>query len=296
VIGALSELAVAHTGVVLLLVPADPLRPRRPDEHFAPEAAAARDSGHDVALIDHDVLAEPDGADRAVARVPDDGGAAVYRGWMLTSSQYAGLASALAARGTDLRTSAAQYRQAHELPGWYPALAPLTPAAAWTAGDGEDDFHAACARLGPGPAVLRDYVKSMKHYWHEAAYIPDAADHAAAWQVAARFRELREDDFTGGFVLRRFEKFTSAEARTWWTDGTCRLVTAHPDTPGDLPPDIDLEPFTPLIRSLDLPFVTADLVLRADGTWRIVELGDGQVSDRAATTEPAAFLNAVLTP
>jgi hypothetical protein len=85
------------------------------------------------------------------------------------------------------------------------------------------------------PAVLRDYVKSMKHYWHEAAYIPDVADHAAAWQVAARFRELRGDEFTGGFVLRRFEEFTSAEARTWWAGGTCRLVTAHPDTPGELP-------------------------------------------------------------
>jgi hypothetical protein len=215
---------------------------------------------------------------------------------MLTSGQYAALASALAARGTALRTGAAQYRQAHELPGWYSALAPVTPATAWTAGDGEQEFHAACARLGPGPAVLRDYVKPMKHYWHEAAYIPDAADHAAAWQVATRFRELREGDFTGGFVVRRFEKFTSAEARTWWVGGTCRLVTAHPDTPGDLPPEIDLEPFTPLIRSLDLPFVAADLVLRADGTWRVVELGDGQVSDRPATTEPAAFLNAVLTP
>ena len=126
VIGVLPESAVAHTGVVLLLVPADPLRPRRPDEHFAPEAAAARDAGHDVALIDHDALAEPDGAERAVARVPDGGGAAVYRGWMLASGQYAALASALAARGTDLRTSAAQYRRAHELPGWYPALAPVT--------------------------------------------------------------------------------------------------------------------------------------------------------------------------
>jgi hypothetical protein len=31
-------------------------------------------------------------------------------------------------------------------------------------------------RLGQGPAVVRDYVKSMKHHWHEAAYIPDVAD------------------------------------------------------------------------------------------------------------------------
>jgi hypothetical protein len=282
--------------VVLILVPADPLRPRRPDEHFAPEVAAARDAGRDVALIDHDSLAEPDGAERAVARVPGGGGAALYRGWMLTGSQYAALADALAAKGVTLRTSAEQYHQAHELPGWYPALAPLTPVAVWTAGGGGQEFHAACARLGPGPAVLRDYVKSMKHYWHQAAYIPDVADHAAAWKVAARFRELREDEFTGGFVLRRYEQFLSAEARTWWVGGTCRLVTAHPDTPGDLPPDINLAPFSPLIGSLALPFVTADLALRADGTWRVIELGDGQVSDRPASTEPATFLKAVLTP
>jgi hypothetical protein len=61
VVGALPELAIAHTGMVLLLVPADPLRPRRADEHFAAEAAAARDAGHDVGRIDHDALAGPDG-------------------------------------------------------------------------------------------------------------------------------------------------------------------------------------------------------------------------------------------
>jgi hypothetical protein len=279
---------------VLLLVPADPLRPRRADEHFAAEAAAARDAGITVALIDHDALADPGGAGLAVARVPDAGAAAVYRGWMLRAAQYAMLADALAARGVTLRTSAVQYRQAHELPGWYPALVPVTPQAAWTDGDGEPGFLRACERLGPGPAVLRDYVKSMKHYWHEAAYIPDLADTASAWKVAARFRELREDEFTGGFVLRRFEHFTSAEARTWWISGACRLVTAHPDTPADPPPDIDLSAFTPLIGSLALPFVTADLARRADGTWRVIELGDGQVSDRPATTDASSFLSASL--
>jgi hypothetical protein len=283
---------------MLLLVPADPLRPRRPDGHFAAEAAAAKDAGVTVALIDHDSLTDPDpdpgGAGRAVARVPDSGGTAVYRGWMLRASQYAALAGALSARDVVLRTSAAQYRQAHELPGWYRVLAPVTPRAEWTDGDGQPAFQLACERLGPGPAVLRDYVKSMKHYWHEAAYLPDVADLASAWQVAARFRELREDEFTGGFVLRRFERFTSAEARTWWLNGACRLTTAHPDTPDDRPPDIDLSPFTPLIRSLGLPFVAADLARRADGTWRVIELGDGQVSDRPATIEPDTFLEAVL--
>jgi hypothetical protein len=93
--------------------------------------------------------------------------------------------------------------------------------------------------------VLRDYVKSMKHYWAQAAYIPQTSDQAAAWRIAARFRELRDDDFTGGFVIRRYEQFNTDEVRTWWTQGTCRLITPHPDTPADQPPpDLDLTPFT----------------------------------------------------
>ena len=85
--------------------------------------------------------------------------------------------------------------------------------------------------MGSGPVVLRDYTKSMKHYWHEAMFIPDVADADAEWAIAARFLELRADSFVGGLVLRRFEPFTGAEVRTWWVDGHCALTTAHPDTP-----------------------------------------------------------------
>jgi ATP-grasp domain, R2K clade family 3 len=281
----------------MLLLPADPLRPRRPDEHFAAEARAAAAAGLAVALIDHDTLAGPGDAEQAVAAVPRGRAEAVYRGWMLRSEQYAAFADALASRGVTLRTSAAQYRQAHELPGWYAALAPVTPLTAWTTTDSEQELAVASAQMGPGPAVLRDYVKSMKHYWDEAAFIPDAADLAAVRKVAARFRELRGEDFTGGFVIRRFEELTSAEVRTWWAGGTCRLITAHPDTPGDQPPPgIDVTPFAPLISQLGLPFVTADLARRADGQWRIIELGDGQVSDRPSTTAPEALIAAVVAP
>ena len=272
-------------GPVMLLVPADVLAPRRPDEHFAAEAAAARDTGITVALIDHDALTQPDGAGPAVARVPAGESDAVYRGWMLTSRQYAAFAAALTQRDVTVRTTPGAYQRGHELPGWYPALAPVTPPSAWTTGAGRAGFARACRDLGAGPAVVRDYTKSMKHYWHEAAFIPDLGDAAAAWRVASRFRQLREDEFTGGFVLRRFEHFTSAEVRTWWINGTCALTTAHPDTPEDHPPaTFSPGPAAALIADLKLPFVTADFARRDDGAWRLIELGDGQVSDRPATT------------
>jgi hypothetical protein len=236
---------------MIVLVSADVVQPRRADEHFLAEAAAAAAAGLEVVLVDHDTLTEADGAGRAVARVAGHAGDAIYRGWMLQSDQYTAFAAALAGHGVRLRTSADQYRRAHELPGWYPVLASVTPASVWTVGDSREGFSRACAGLGTGAAVLRDYVKSMKHYWDEAAFIPDLTDEPPAWKVASRFRELREEEFAGGFVLRHFEDFATAEVRTWWVGGQCQLVTAHPDTPSQTPPnDLDLAPFTSLIDSL----------------------------------------------
>jgi hypothetical protein len=276
----------------MMLIPADVLRPRRPDEHFAPEAAAAREAGWTVALVDHDGLAAG-AADAAVARVPAGDGA-VYRGWMLGADRYAAMAAALAERGVTLRTGPEQYRRAHELPGWAAQLAGFTPDTTWTFGADRAAFDAARAGRGTGPAVLRDWTKSMKHYWDEAVYVPDLGDAAAAWRVASRLRELRGDEFTGGFVLRRFEQFTGAEVRTWWVRGECRLVGAHPDSPDDLPPaELDLAAVTPVIAGLELPFVTVDLALRTDGVWRVIEVGDGQVSDRPVSTTAEDFVAAV---
>ena len=315
-------------GVVLLLMPGDPLRPRHVDPRFEPEAEAARDAGHQVIVVDHDGLTTPGGAAAAVAGVPvgSDGPArmsgvgvpesrkasldsdlpsnqpadgdadprAVYRGWMLRSEQYVAFAAALAARGVLLRTSPQQYQQAHELPGWYPAFSGLTPPSVWTSGANRADFDRCRRELGSGPVVLRDYTKSMKHYWAEAALIPEIAVADAAWRVASRFLELREDDFVGGFVLRRYEDFDTAEARTWWVDGRCVLIGAHPDARNQSSPqDPDLSAVTPVIAGLGLPFVTVDLAHRFDGTWRVVEIGDGQVSDRPAGVEPGALITAL---
>jgi hypothetical protein len=277
---------------MLLIVPADPLRPRRADEHFAAEAAAARDAGADVAVIDHDALAGGGDPDRAVARVPA-GEDAVYRGWMLHADGYAAMAAALARRGVTMRTAPDDYRRAHELPGWYAALRQVTPESVWTRGDTRAGFDEARERLGPGAAVLRDYTKSAKHHWHEAAYVPELTDADAAWRVASRLRELRGEDFTGGFVLRRFEPLTAPEVRTWWFAGECRLTGPHPDTPAATA-EPGLAAVTPLVAALGLPFVTVDLARREDGEWRVVELGDGQVSDRPHVISPETLVAALL--
>ena len=46
--------------------------------------------------------------------------------------------------------------------------------------------------------------------------------------------------------------------------------------------------------ALGLPFVTVDLVMRRHEVWRVVELGDGQVNDRPATTPADELIPALL--
>ncbi|MFE1413091.1 ATP-grasp domain-containing protein [Streptomyces sp. NPDC058746] len=284
-----------------ILYCADPLNARRTDPHFAAEARALRAQGATVALVDHDALLAGD-ADAAVARVPAAAGGVRYRGWMVPAARYAELDGALRRRGAELCTGPEEYRRAHELPGWYETFAALTPASVWLptapgeAPDGER-LAALAAGLPPGAAVVKDYVKSRKHEWREACHIPDLGDPAALHRVVSRFVELQDGFLAGGVVLRAFESFVApggaaAEIRVWWRDGEPRLFTAHPDSPVTEVAEIparDLEPVRAAVRALDCPFVTTDLALRADGAWRVVEVGDGQVSDLHREVDPALF-------
>ncbi|ELP65111.1 ATP-grasp domain-containing protein [Streptomyces turgidiscabies] len=266
----------------------DPLNPRRADEHFAQEAQEVRAGGGMVGLVDHDALLKGD-VRQAVAGVPAGLGSAWYRGWMVPGDRYAALAEALIRRGTPLLVAPEQYRAAHELPGWYPEFADITPASVWrSTKPGEiltgEDLAVLAEPLLPGSGIVKDYVKSRKHEWEQACFIPDLADVVGVERVVRRFVELQGEFLAGGVVLRSFEEFSkpeslAAEVRVWWLDGEPRLLTPHPDSPFERGLVPDLGHIGPAVQRLGCRFVTTDVALRSDGVWRVVEVGDGQVSD-----------------
>lgn len=294
--------------MVVLLVPSDPLAPRVPDEHYAHEAEAARDAGLDVVVVDHDAIVAGE-YPAALRRVPssDVTRTAWYRGWMVSSAAYGRLGSELEMRGTRLLTSPASYAAAHELPGWYDTFAGSTPDSAWSPWEpGREPTSAEVGplieTLGDGPGVVKDYVKSRKYEWDEACYVPDLADLATATQVIARMVELQGDDLAGGIVVRAFERFVSEdrgrahEVRVWWVDGVPVVSTPHPDAPvgtgADVPGEV-LDVVGLSVRAFGKPFVTTDLALRADGVWRVIEVGDGQVSDLHGGQDPGPLVRAL---
>ncbi|WP_199440052.1 ATP-grasp domain-containing protein [Umezawaea beigongshangensis] len=256
----------------------DPVNPTVVDEHFRAEAAAAPRR----ALIDHDALCGGD-ADLAVRRVPRDLGPVFYRGWMIPVVRYAELATALTERGSPLATSPEQYRRAHELPGWYEVFAGLTPRSAWT------DSSRAPLPPTTGAMIVKDWVKSRKHEWDTACFVPGPE---AVTGVVREFVRLQGEFLAGGVVLREFEEFTGPETRVWWVDGEPVLAGPHPDAPDEAAVP-GLADVAPAVAALDCRFVTTDVVRRADGAWRVVEVGDGQVSDLPRGTDPTVLHTAL---
>ncbi|MBX0329658.1 ATP-grasp domain-containing protein [Oscillochloris sp. ZM17-4] len=279
---------------MILIICADPLNPRQPDSAFAAEAEAATRAGFTLALLTYERLVHDQDAAGALGRLPPRATpeACLYRGWMLRVDRYTALYDALAARGYQLLQTPAAYRSCHELPAAYPSIRDHTPATVWLpreAGLGLEQIMAALRPFGAQPVLVKDYVKSRKHEWAEACFIPSAADRDAVARVTGRFLELQGDELQGGLVFRAFEPLRTAgthpqsgmplaiEYRAVIFDR--RPLCVAPYWEGAIaaaPPD--LAPFADVIAGIPSRFFTLDLAQRADGRWRIIELGDGQVA------------------
>jgi hypothetical protein len=276
----------------LVLLPSQPFAPRIIDSDFENERGAAVAAGLTVALIDHTMVTRG-AAEAAVASVPANSGEALYRGWMMTAREYQHLHGALDAKGVRLLNAPQAYRCCHHLPESYPLIEGKTPRSVWLPLSGSVDFDAVMALIRPfgdGPLVLKDYVKSQKHAWTEACFIPRASDRGSVERVVRRFLELQGDSLSVGLVFREFVPLRqlgthpksgaplAAEFRTFWLDG--ELILAHRYwgdlTPIDVP--LPIEDLAGIAGRVPSRLFSMDVAFLEDGTWTIVELGDGQVT------------------
>jgi ATP-grasp domain, R2K clade family 3 len=286
-----------------LLFPARP-GSRDIDTAFQTEFDAAREAGLTTALVDEGEMAF--GGDVRLLHLPKDPGQVVYRGWLMKLSEYERLEQALVRRGFSLLTSVADYRATYHLPEWYTRVADtgLTPRSIWFPGE-KFDLQEVAARVhqefGNRPLILKDYVKSRKHEWFEACFIPDASDIEAVMRVAGRFLELQEDFLVGGLVFREFLP--------------TRSVGLHPKSRAPLanehrafvlhdkifysapywsvveydsaPPPFDL--VRPLLEKNVSPFYAVDIAELEKGGWFVVECNDGGSAGLPNPDDAATF-------
>lgn len=240
------------------LFPGDYFEQRRPDALFAAQAEALRAAGHAIHCVDAD---SPSG--RVLPPVQE---ALLYRGYMLDAAGYAALEARISAQGARLLIPQAMYLRCHHLPNWYPLLQTFTPETrvytdAGQALAGLDELFAA----GWEGVFIKDYVKSLK-----TATGSIAASQAEAAAILGELAHLR-DGLEGGVCLRRVEDLDPASEQRYfvWHD--------KPYAPGggsDFP-----APLLACLGRIDSRFYSVDIACNRQGQPRLVEIGDGQVSD-----------------
>ena len=266
------------------IFPSDVFNPRLVDEAFRGQADAIRNLGGDIVVFDHEELTAGIENRRFVAKGLDlhkGEKDVVYRGWMLTVHEYSYLEASLRQRGIKMKTTMPDYQKAHQLPGWYDSFRDLTPKTIWRSQRAVGPLGAFADDLDSESFIVKDFVKSRKSEWDTACF---ALNKEVLQDVANEFIRLQVEDGTlvGGLVIREFEDLdhNAGEARLWWVNGQLVLATPHPDNPGILPP-VDqgfIDEIGSCVKTLACPFITTDVALRADGKWRVIEAGDGQVS------------------
>lgn len=138
---------------------------------------------------------------------------------------------------------------------------------------------------------MKDYVKSRKHEWYDACFIKNTKDVNNLLEIVNNFVERQGGSFTGGIVLREFEKLKSIgfhdisgipiseEYRIFVFNKNLLVSDSYwkKDT-NYFFNDYEIDWIQSLIEHIESNFVTIDIARKEDGTLIVMELGDGQVS------------------
>lgn len=224
----------------------------------------------------------------------------IYRGWMLKPNQYQNLYDGLLKKNIELINSPDEYKHCHYLPDSYEKIASKTPKSNWTTELTNDAILALTSNFGESSLIVKDFVKSEKHNWDEACFIPNASDSDKVKSVVDKFIKLRGDSLNEGLVFRQFEELEfltehsksgmplTKEFRVFFANKKIIKVFDYWDEGeyGETKPELD--DFIEIAQNIDSKFFTMDIAKKKNGDWIIMELGDGQVAglpDNADRTE-----------
>lgn len=280
-----------------LLFPQNPMMRKLPEPMFEQEFDAARAVEFDYLLFDEDAASGSE-IDWALGRLPPgDGGELLYRGWILTEETYHRLHAGLARLGYRLVSSPADYAEVTFFPNYFPKIRDRSPAAVWT--DTPDAFAAwsLARRLGDGPFVIKDHVKSAKHLWHEACFVPRGAGREAFERIAETLLREQGPSFCRGFVVKEYVPLRvrgespraypmCEEYRLFFWKGQLLTASHYHRLPESA---VDWTPFVHLAHRFDAPFFTMDVAQTEGGDWIVVDMGAGECSSLPPGLEPLRF-------
>lgn len=282
-----------------LIFPCHPLKPILPDPDYQSEVEAAERAGFTCAFYHLEHLREGN-VRRACALISEaesDGMPILHRGWMMSDTLYAQLCAELVSKGYAPVVTPAAYAGAHYLPNAYVHLVGLTPESAWVEGNNVEEAWGLYDSFKDSPALVKDFVKSAKHRWHEACFIPANTSRERFMEIMQAFLEARGEQFNKGIVLRRYHELVTLEQdargqpvheeyRMFFWKGELLAATPALYAEG---PFSETEKWATIARRFESPFISMDVARQKDGKWLVIEVGDGGVSGLPNSIEPDVF-------
>jgi len=284
-----------------------PLDNKKTDPDFEVEFVAARENGFETHIFSYEDLKDAD-ALLSTKRIKTAGVLQdiIYRGWMLKPKEYSLLYETLFRKNYKLINTPVEYQTCHYLPDSYRFISAKTPKTIWFRIENrEPDYNQilpSIQSLGSSSLIVKDFVKSQKHYWKSACFIPSANDTENVKSVINRFIELQGADLNEGLVIREFVELNDLSIHSksgmplkqeyrlfffkkqllasydYWEEGQ------YSDNE-----QLPLSSFKKIAETIESNFFTMDIAKRKNGEWIIIELGDGQVAGIPNTTDVNKF-------
>lgn len=278
--------------MVMILFPSAYGDIHRIDEEFVREYEAVCDNSllHPVLFGYDEWLSE----NRfRLSEKPETDVCAVYRGWMMKPDQYRDFFARLAQRHIHLLTTPEMYERMHLFPMIYPQIqedtARIMTFPLYERIDVEQ-LKRSFRRF-----MVKDYVKSVK-----GTEFPSFFDETITQEAFDRWMEVfyhyRSNLLTGGICIKEFlplKRYAGKtnEYRVFYFQheilSICRN-SLQPDTVPEVPKGLALK-----WKDLDSVFYTVDYAELEDGTWKIIETGDGSVSGLSDGQEARSFFRAL---
>lgn len=282
-----------------------PFQANKVDEDFEEQFTAAKENGFETLLFNFEVLTKENELTKATKRIKpsDERVKVIYRGWMLTPKQYALLYNDLRSKNYQLINDPTAYQNCHYLPDSLKFIGGKTPKTVFEKFEHEDSIDKLLEKskvFGRKPVILKDYVKSEKHDWETACFVADAANTDKLRQTIVNLLELRGKYLNEGIVIREFVALNDLTVHSksgmplteeyrlffcnqklvgiydYWEEGEYEL--SRPDTTA----------FEEIAKKVESDFFSMDIARQKNGTFIIIELGDGQVAglpDKADSRE-----------
>ncbi|MEO5684920.1 MAG: ATP-grasp domain-containing protein [Chitinophagaceae bacterium] len=295
-----------------ILFCSNPLDNKTVDFDYQDEFAAATQNSFTIHLFSFENLTEDKDAEFATRKIKksETSKIIIYRGWMLKPNQYVLLYNALLNKNYQLINSPTEYQNCHYFPDSYRFISGHTPKSIWVTINNQqvnyDEVLSEIETFGNFPLIVKDFVKSQKHYWDTACFIPSATDKEKVKSVVGKFVELQNTDLNEGLVFREFADLSNLTIHSksgmplkqeyrlfflnrqllasydYWEEGEYSV---------DDNPPFDL--FKEIGQNIESNFFSMDIAKKKNGDWIIIELGDGQVAGLPDKVDSIQFYNLV---